>query len=192
GETCHLLATARLAGGAGPEGIRWTLAAPPGFLVPVDGKWTGPRLDVVLRRPGGNPTGLGGPLSLTVQARAEVKGEEYTARETVVQDEVDQLRQEYIDLARRTVPDRSEFLDAAAFAARYGRAYPWLQLADLNWSVNPTTRLRYSYAIIQPELVQGLDRVRREDGAHGRARLLRDPQRPERRSPPGRSPRGRL
>src|SRR5437868_6264886 len=59
-ETCHVLAAARLAGGA-PESIRWTVAAPPGFLVPVEGKWTGPRLDVVLRRPGGNPSGLGGP-----------------------------------------------------------------------------------------------------------------------------------
>lgn len=159
GESCRVIATARLSAGAGP--IRWIVAAPAGFVVPVDATWTGPRLDVLLRRPGGNPSGLGGPLAITVQARVRVKGKEYTARETVVEDEVDQLRQEYIDLVRRQVPDRSEFMDAAAFAARYGRRYPWLRFEDLNWSVNPATRLRYAYAIIQPELVQGLEQVRR-------------------------------
>src|SRR2546422_710047 len=83
-----------------------SVAARMGFQVPVEGKWTGPRLNVILRRSGGNPGGLGGPLSLTVQARAAVNGQDYLARETVVQDEVDQLRQEYVDLERHTVPDR--------------------------------------------------------------------------------------
>jgi len=164
GENCHVVATARLAAGPGSPVIRWSVAAPMGFQVPVEGKWTGPRLDVILRRSGGNPGGLGGPLSLTVQARAAVNGQDYLARETVVQDEVDQLRQEYVDLERHTVPDRSEFIDAATFAARYGRRYPWLQFEDLNWSVNPNTRLRYAYAIIRPELVQGLDQVRHAYG----------------------------
>jgi hypothetical protein len=164
-ESCRLLATARLRPGLDPQRVRWTVAAPQGFLVPLDGVWTGPKLDVTLRRPGGNPSGFGGPLVLTVQAQVVVDGQEYTARETIVQDEIDQLRQEYVDLGRREVPERSQFLDAAAFAARFGRRYPWLHFEDLNWSVNPTTRLRYSFAIIQPELVEGLDRVRRLYGS---------------------------
>jgi hypothetical protein len=164
GESCHVVATARLADAGSASFIRWSVRAPGGFQTPADGDWTGPRLDVRLRRPGGNSGGLGGPLSLTVQALVQGNAQEYTARETVVQDEVDQLRQEYVDLGRRTVPDRSEFVDAAAFSARYGRSYPWLHFEDLNWSVNPNTRLRYSYAIIRPELVQGLDQVRREYG----------------------------
>jgi hypothetical protein len=160
GESCHLVAAARLAGSTSAV-IHWSVVAPVGFILPVDGRWTGPGLDVVLRRPGGNPGGLGGPLSLTVQARADVNGQECVAGESVTQDELDQLRQEYVDLARRAVPDRSEFMDAAAFAARYGSRYPWLHFEDLNWSVNGNTQARYSYAIIRPELVEGLDRVRR-------------------------------
>jgi hypothetical protein len=164
-ETCHVVATARRVGASSSGSIQWTIAAPTGFVVPVEGSWSGPRLDVVLRRPGGNPSGLGGPLTLTLQARTEQDGQEYTARETIVQDEIDQLRQEYIDLDRRAVPDRAEFLDAATFASRFGHAYPWLHFEDLNWSVNPTTRLRFAYAIIRPELVQGLDHVRRAYGS---------------------------
>ncbi len=164
GESGHVMATARLAAASGSPLIHWSVVAPGGFQVPAEGNWTGPRLDVLLRRPGGNPGGRGGPLSLTVQAHVQVDEQEYTARETVVQDELDQLRQEYVDLERHTVPDRSEFVDATSFAARYGRRYPWLHFEDLNWSVNPNTRLRYSYAIIRPELLQGLDRVRQAYG----------------------------
>jgi hypothetical protein len=165
GEQLRLKAMARLRRGIDARAIRWTVSAPLGFVVPVEGSWTGPRLDVVLRRPGGNPTGLNGPLALTVEAQAILDGQEYTARETVVQDEIDQIRQEYIDLERRDLPARSEFLDAAGFAARYGRRYPWLRFEDLNWSVDRTTGLRYSYALIRPELVEGLDRVRRLYGS---------------------------
>jgi hypothetical protein len=164
-ESCRIVATAKLAAGIDPSEIHWTVASPAGFVVPVAGNWTGARLDVVLRRPGGNPTGLGGPLAVTVQARVQPQGqEEFTARETVVQDKIDQLRQEYIDLQRRELPERSDFLDAASFTARYGRSYPWLHFEDLNWSVDPATGDRYSYALVRPELVEGLDRLRRMYG----------------------------
>lgn len=162
---CHVMATARLAAASGPAVIRWTVEAPAGFQAPPDAEWTGPRLDVTLRRPGGNPGGRGGPLSITVEARAPVNGQERAARQTVVQDELDQLRQEYVDLRRRRAPDRSEFIDAATFAARYSRPYPWLRFEDLNWSVNPNTGHRYSWAILRPELLEGLDQVRRAYGS---------------------------
>jgi hypothetical protein len=164
-ETLRVMASVRLRPGLDPASVRWTVSAPLGFVVPVEGKWNGPRLDVTLRRPGGNSAGLGGPLSLTVQAQVSVEGQRHIVQETVVQDEVDQIRQEYIDLARRRVPERGEFLNAASFAARYGARYPWLRFEHLNWSVNPTTRERFSYALIRPELVVGLDRMRRVSGS---------------------------
>src|SRR6266542_264037 len=77
-ESCRLTATARVSAGSDPKAIRWTVAAPIGFVVPVDGVWSGPKLDVVLRRPGRNPSGFGGPLVLTVQAQVAAEGQEYT------------------------------------------------------------------------------------------------------------------
>jgi hypothetical protein len=163
-ETLLVAATARLRSGLDPSTIRWTVSAPLGFVVPVEGMWTGPRLEVKLRRPGGNPVGLGGPLALMVQATVAAEGAQHSVQETVVQDEVDQLRQEYIDLARRQVPARGEFVNAVDFAARYGQRFPWLRFEDLNWSVDPNTRERFSYALIRPELIAGLDRMRRAYG----------------------------
>ena len=54
------------------EGIEWEVTPPAGFL-PVPSR-QGSVLTVELRRPGGNPTGQGPPLEVTLTARVAQDG----------------------------------------------------------------------------------------------------------------------
>lgn len=150
--------------GASPEAIRWTVTPPAGFSLPDGALPTGPVLRVTLWRPQGNPKGGGGPLTLTVRASVERDGRTAETAQTITQDERDQMRQEYVDLRRETVPERRQFLDAGEYAKRYGRRFPQFRFEELNWSVNPETGERYRYAILAERLLEGLTRLRERHG----------------------------
>jgi hypothetical protein len=146
--------------GVPAEAIRWEVTPPAGFSLPAGPLPTGPVLRVTLARPDGNPKGGGGPLAIRVRASVARDGRIWEARESVTQDERDQMRQEYVDLRRESVPERYRFLDAAQYAERYGRRFPQIRFEELNWSVNPDTGERYRYVIVAERLLEGLARTR--------------------------------
>jgi len=160
-----VIASVRAAGrGSLPEGgagVEWEISPPPGFAVPETAVMRGPELRVQLTRAGGNPKGLGAPLSVSVRARAEVGGQAVGGQATLTQDLADRLRQEYVDLERRYVPARSELLDRQAFTRLYGKRYPAITFDRLNFSRQPGTQERYPYILISPRLVDTLQRTER-------------------------------
>src|SRR6185295_7916642 len=105
------------------------------------------------------PPSTVGPLTITVRATLELDGQHYEAVQTVTQDARDQLRQEYVDLEREIVPERYRFLDAEAFAARFGKRFPSIAFTEVNYSLNPATGERYPCAIVTEALMLGLKRA---------------------------------
>lgn len=139
--------------------VQWEIEPPPGFVVPPDASLSGQTLSVHLVREAGNPTGGGGPLSITVTAR--VSGETETLQDgmTLTQDLRDRLRQEYVDLARAYVPARTEFLDETEFTRLYRRRYPRVSFQQLNWSRQPGSEERYPAILASETLVQTLNEI---------------------------------
>lgn len=156
-------ATARAAGrGAlpgGGTGVEWEIDPPAGFAVPADAVLRGPELRVRLVRAAGNPSGMGEPLALTVRARTESSGRVLGGQAILRQDLADRLRQEYVDLARRYVPARSELYDRTRFARTFGKRYRTITFDRLNFSRQPGTEQRYPYILISPQLVDTLYRT---------------------------------
>ena len=153
---CSLNATAKVAGGeGGAEQIRWRVTPPVGFAVPVGADLTGSELSVQLVRAAGKPA-VGAPLSLSVEASVTADGQTLADTAAVAQDQRDQMRQEYVDLARRIVPTRGELIDAVEFQRRYAKRYPATSFEQINWSINPATRQRYGYVMISERLLQAI------------------------------------
>jgi hypothetical protein len=79
-----------------------------------------------------------GPLSYVIEATVTVAGSSQTTVEIITQDNLDELRQEYIDLPDRVPQDRIEFdKDAPAYAGLLGAAaepsrFQWHILRNLN------------------------------------------------------------
>ncbi len=157
------------------EQIRWEVMPPTGFRVPVGAKLSGPQLSLRLDRPGGNPTGGGSPLSLTVVARAPVDGRERRAVRTLEQDLRDRLRQEYVDLRRSGIPDRETILDREQFADRMPREVGAVGFDELNWSRRPDTGDRYPFVIATPRLISVLAGLRKAYGAVTITSAFRNP-----------------
>jgi hypothetical protein len=160
---CSIVAWAR-ARGLPAEAIRWEVTPPAGFSLPAGALPNGPVLRVTLTRRDGNPKGGGGPLAITVRARAQQGGRSWEASQTISQDERDVMRQEYVDLGRESVPERYRFLDAARYAEQYGRRFPQIRFEELNWSVNPATGERYRFILVAERLLEGLARTRERYG----------------------------
>lgn len=162
-------ARAVVRGGGVPVGnlaVRWEVTPPDGFSAPAGGFPEGPELRVVLRRPAGNPSALGDPLRLSVRARVSGFGEGAGKVAEVVarQDLRDRLRQEYVDLGRRYVPQRAELLDRDTYVRLYGKKYPAVTFEELNFSRQPGSRERYPYIMVSEQLLETLQRTEREYG----------------------------
>lgn len=159
---CRVRAEARLTGGDGASTaahrLRWEIVPPEGFRLPADATLTGPAIDVVLHRP--RPVAGAGPMTITV--RVQVEGEPIADHAIATQDELDQLRQEYVDLSREGVPERSAFLDEVAFTEKYGRRFPMLPFSRLNTSQNRAAGGRpYRWILITEALLECLARLHR-------------------------------
>ena len=154
--------------------IVWRVTPPAGFELPADAVLSGPVLDVRLVRRAGNPTGEGGPLTLTLRVE-NAEGE--TASLRWRQDELDRLRQEYVDLERRVVPPRDAFIDAPTFAARYAEQYPGWTFERVNHSLNPGTGRRYPYLMISERLLATLAALEQQRGTIYVASVYRNPYR---------------
>ncbi len=139
--------------------VEWTIQPPAGFEVPGDATLRGARLYVRLKRPGGNPSGAGDPLSLSVTARVKDGESTLEAGRTLTQDLRDRLRQEYVDLTRRYVPTRAELLDEVQFRRRYAKKYPAVQFSELNFSRRPGTQDRYPYVMVSERLIATLQKT---------------------------------
>jgi len=139
--------------------IQWEVVPPEGFQLPPSAVLTGPRLQLQLSRPNGNADGLGEPLSLKVRARLVVDGRTETREATITQDLRDRLRQEYVDLERAYVPSRRDLLDEQQFQLAYGKKYPSVSFASLNWSRLPGKEERYPVILAREELVQTLEKT---------------------------------
>jgi hypothetical protein len=153
-EALDVLAWAKIKGLPELErAVEWTVTPPEGFELADGSVLTGAKLLARLQRPEGNPGGAGARLSLTVTARVSRDGKSFEATRTLEQDPRDRLRQEYVDLERAYVPDRADLLDEAQFARRYGKKYPSVSFAELNWSRQPSTEERYP--VILPSTAPG-------------------------------------
>ncbi|MFN3648796.1 MAG: carboxypeptidase regulatory-like domain-containing protein [Armatimonadota bacterium] len=160
-EGLDLRAEAKLAGPADLlKRVVWEILPPAGFQVPAGTVLTGPRLSLRLQRPGGNPTGQGEPLILTVTARIPDGDSEYRESVTVMQDLRDRLRQEYVDLARSWVPARADLMDETEFQRRFGKKYPGVAFSEINFSRIPGRgEERYPVVLAAEELVSSLHRM---------------------------------
>lgn len=145
--------------------IRWKVTPPAGFVVPADAVLTGPELRLSLRREGGNPTGMGAPLTLSVTAEYGEGENLRQASLSLTQDSRDRLRQEYVDLERGYIPERRELIDEKEFAARYGKRFPSVTFAELNFSRIPGGEERYPVLLADERLVAA---VHRTELAYGR------------------------
>ncbi|MGV3721788.1 MAG: carboxypeptidase regulatory-like domain-containing protein [Actinomycetota bacterium] len=141
------------------EQIRWEVIPPAGFQLPSNADLQGPKLVLQLSRPNGNPNGMGEPLSLTVRARVVVDGRTEVRMATLTQDLRDRLRQEYVDLERAYVPSRDDLLDEQQFKLAYGKKYPGVAFASLNWSRLPGKEERYPVILAQEELVRTIEQT---------------------------------
>lgn len=161
-ETLEVNAQAQVVGQpeAGAQ-IEWEITPPAGFQLPKGDLPTGERLSVRLTRAGGNPTGAGAPLTVGIKARFTRDGKTYEESLSVSQDPRDRLRQEYVDLDRTYLPDRSELLDAADFRARFGRKYRNISFDDLNYSKVPGSQDRYPFILVTEPLVRVISETRR-------------------------------
>jgi hypothetical protein len=61
------------------------------------------------------PAGRAGPLRYKVKASLLLGSAEQVCETFAIQDQRDQLRQEYIDMSKRRVPDRGEFVDVGSY-----------------------------------------------------------------------------
>lgn len=145
--------------------IVWKVTPPAGFVVPDDADLKGPQLRLSLRRDGGNPTGMGAPLTLSVTAEQGTGDSLRQASLSLTQDSRDRLRQEYVDLGRGYVPARAEFIDEATFALRYDKRFPNVSFAELNYSRIPGSEERYPVILADERLVAA---VHRTELAYGR------------------------
>lgn len=158
--TCRVTAWAQVPGRPGVEReIRWQVEPPAGFVLEGEPK-PGAELRATLTRTAPPPATVG-PLTLTVRATLERDGQRVEAVQTVTQDARDQLRQEYVDLERELVPERYRFMDAEAFAARFGKRFPSISFTEVNYSLNPATGERYPCVIVTEALMLGLKRAER-------------------------------
>jgi hypothetical protein len=163
--TLEVVAQARVRGAADlADRIAWDITPPEGFEVAEGASTTGPKLVTRLTRPGGNPSGGGEPLALTVTARVEREGLPLERAATLRQDLRDRLRQEYVDLGRSYVPARRELLDQEQFARLYGKKYPGVAFAELNWSKVPGTDERYPVILATERLVATLHQAEKHYG----------------------------
>jgi hypothetical protein len=141
------------------EQIQWEVIPPAGFQLPPASDLRGPKLLLQLSRPNGNPDGSGEPLSLTVRARVVVDGRTEVRMATLTQDLRDRLRQEYVDLERAYVPSRRDLLDEQQFKLAYGKKYPGVAFASLNWSRLPGKEERYPVILAREELVRTIEQT---------------------------------
>lgn len=79
------------------------------------------------------PNGRSGTLSYKIIAYLLSEGNKEQTSVLIWQDELDQLRQEYVDLNKNRIPDRKEFT----------QEYPSLNMGD------------YSWAIVNPKIIEG-------------------------------------
>lgn len=160
-----VVALARPKAGGGLTGpIRWTVNPPAGFRVLEDAVLEGPELHVTLVRPEGNPTGAGAPLSVTVTAETTLEGTRCRTSRTLTQDPRDRLRQEYVDLQRGYVPARKELLDETQFAAAFGKKYPGVTFARLNFTRIPGSEDRYPVILTSERVVATLHQTEKTYG----------------------------
>jgi hypothetical protein len=136
--------------------ITWQVTLPHGWRLIPSSVVEGGRLAATAVREGAPRATDARQMAVSALATVEDAGVAYTATAGVEQDERDQIRQEYVDLGRRIVPARSEFLDASGFRQRFGRRFPGVTFAELNWSVNPVSRQRYGWILANDELVAGV------------------------------------
>lgn len=159
----EVAAEARISGRTEPAGkIEWEITPPVGFQVPEDAELTGPTLRVRLVRELGNSTGAGAPLSLTLSAVDVSDRKHLQASITVTQDLRDRLRQEYVDLERAEVPARKDMLDEDQFRRAYGKKYPDVTFAELNFSKQPDNEERYPVILAAESLVRTVQQLRAE------------------------------
>jgi hypothetical protein len=87
------------------------------------------------------------PLNFRIRAFSEIQGGVAVDTKTIVQDEIDQARQEYIDMGKNSKPGRSEFSNSG-------------QSSGGNFSFAALNYGDYSYAIIAASLYSGLEAIR--------------------------------
>lgn len=87
------------------------------------------------------------PLNFRIRAYSEIQGGVAVDTQTIVQDEIDQARQEYIDMGKNSRPGRPEFSNGGQSAGGH------FTFAALNYG-------DYSYAIIAANLYNGLEAIR--------------------------------
>jgi carboxypeptidase family protein len=144
--------------------VEWEITPPAGFQVPEDAVLKGGKLTVRLQRKGGNPTGGGEALSLSVKAYVAYDEKTHQHALTLTQDLRDRLRQEYVDLKRATVPDRWELIDETEFRKRYGKKYPGVEFSELNWSKQPVGGEKYPFIVATESLVRTIHQTEKVYG----------------------------
>ena len=98
--------------------------------------------------------GRGFPLSYRIVASVVINNATYTSVATyTTQDEMDQIRQEYIDMNKTTKPARTAFVNAQTYVNPGHFVFN-----AINWSVNPATGSRYNWAIFT--IGQHLENIR--------------------------------
>jgi len=94
--------------------------------------------------------GRGAPLAYRISAGITVEEITYLAMITIVQDERDQCRQEYIDMSKTKVPNRGEFSngggsDHFTFGELNSGHYSWAILTSALYAGLEATRTNYGY-----------------------------------------------
>ena len=81
------------------------------------------------------PDGRGGPLKYLVAARLEIEGSVITKEDSIKQDELDQCRQEYIDLNKHFLPGREEFVNEGTYVDPGHFPFSEINTGDYSWAI---------------------------------------------------------
>ena len=79
--------------------------------------------------------GRGAPLSYRIRATLTVNGQQQSQTNYATQDEIDQCRQEYIDMGKNTVPHRGDFVSAATYVDPGSFAFHEINSGDYSVAV---------------------------------------------------------
>lgn len=82
------------------------------------------------------PNGRGYPLSFDIKAKLKIDTAEYTSDITTIhQDEIDQCRQEYIDMNKATKPTRAQFVNAMTYQNPGHFSFNEINSGSYSWAI---------------------------------------------------------
>jgi len=135
--------------------IIWTVVDSPKDSInsgdPVPEETMAGRTITFFPNPPAAPNGRGDPLAYKITAKVTAYGYIFPAKPvTITQDEIDQCRQEYIDMNKARVPERGEFSNSGGtehftFDELNSGHYSWGIITDALYTGLEATRTNYSH-----------------------------------------------